>query len=43
MATEDVGEGPLSPTTEQLCDAASWERVGAAEALERLGLGCFLS
>jgi len=43
VATEDTGEGPLSPTMEQLCDTASWDRVGAAEALNHLGLASFLS
>lgn len=43
IASEDTGEGPLSPTMEQLCDVASWVRVSASDALDRLGLASFLS
>lgn len=42
VATEDVGENPLSPTMEQLCDQASWARIDAREAINRLDLSQFL-
>ncbi|WP_192379155.1 hypothetical protein [Rhodococcus rhodochrous] len=43
IASEDTGEGPLSPTMEQLCAAASWNMIDAREALTCLGLSSYLS
>lgn len=43
IASEDLGEGPLSPTMEQLCDAASWTLISARDAFYRLGLEDYLS
>lgn len=42
IASEDVGDAPLSPTMGQLCAAASWPRISAREAAINLGLGRFL-
>jgi len=42
IASEDTGEGPLSPTMEQLCDTAPWARIDAREAIIQLGFSNLL-
>jgi hypothetical protein len=39
VVTEDSGESPLSPTTEQLCQTASWGFMDARAAIRQIGLG----
>ncbi|MTD55210.1 hypothetical protein [Amycolatopsis pithecellobii] len=39
LATEDFGEGPLSPTMEQICEYQNWAYVDAMACLKGLGLG----
>lgn len=43
VASEDTGAGPLSPTMEQLCGAASWTMITARQAVDRLDLSHHLS
>ncbi|MEV4237050.1 hypothetical protein AB0J47_17945 [Nocardia sp. NPDC049737] len=42
VVTEDVGEGPLSPTMEQLCTTALWPYCDASACIRYLGLGNYL-